>query len=98
MRRFLRSDEGFTIVELMMVSVLSLIILFSAFALLDSATKTERGAQARFDAALGVRQAMLQTTTSRATLSADRNFTVGPSTRGSFNITARTAKTVATMR
>ena len=58
----LRSDEGFTIVELMMVSVLSTLIVFSALSLLEGATRAESGAQGRYDVQLAVRSTMLQTT------------------------------------
>ena len=47
-----------------MVSVLSMVILVSALSLLDGATKTERGLQARLDSVVSLREAMTETTRS----------------------------------
>src|SRR5690349_20513272 len=60
--KFLKGEDGFTLVELMMVSVLSMIILASALSLLDGATRTEPGLETRLEAVQGLRQAMTETT------------------------------------
>jgi len=46
----------------MVASLLSTIIIFSALSLLDNTTKAERGAQARYDVAISLRQSIMQTT------------------------------------
>lgn len=61
MRR-LRSEEGFTIMELMIVSLLSSIVVFAALSLVEGATRVERGTEGRLETAQGLRQAIMQTT------------------------------------
>lgn len=62
MKRLLRSEEGFTLIELVTSSALAIVVLLSALTLLDGVTRSERGAQARYDVVLNVRGVMMQTT------------------------------------
>ncbi len=62
MKRCLREDDGFTLVELVIASALSLMIAFSALSMMDGITRSERGAQARYDATSSVREAMMRAT------------------------------------
>ena len=58
LRHRLHGEDGMTVVELTVASLLLMIIIVSVFSMLDSGTKTERGQQARHDALLGIRAAM----------------------------------------
>lgn len=57
-RLVLRDDRGLTVIEVVIASTLSLVILMGAFQLLDSGTRHERGQQARHSALLELRGAM----------------------------------------
>ncbi len=54
----LRDDRGISVIELVLASALSMVILLSLLAVADSATRAERGSQARQDALLDLRGAM----------------------------------------
>lgn len=58
MKRLWASEEGMSLVEVMVVCILSLIVLASALSLVDSVTKNERAAQARHDTVLQLREAL----------------------------------------
>ena len=58
----LRDDSGFTLIELMVATLLTSIVLFAAFQLLDNVTKNERGQAVRHTAMLEIRQAMTRIT------------------------------------
>lgn len=60
--RVVRDDTGVTVIELVIASTLAFIILLALFMTLDSATKNERGQQARTEAMIDVRQAMTRMT------------------------------------
>lgn len=58
----LRDQSGFTLIELMVATLLTSIILFAALNVLDSVTKNERGQSVRHTAMLEIRQAMTRIT------------------------------------
>jgi Tfp pilus assembly protein PilV len=58
----LRDEGGLSIIEVTIASVLLIIVLFSAFSLLDSGTRSERTSQARNDAQVMLRTAVAQMT------------------------------------
>jgi hypothetical protein len=62
LRTALRGDGGMTVIELVIASALFLVILMGVLASLDTATKAERGQQARTDALLDLRNGMTRVT------------------------------------
>jgi Tfp pilus assembly protein PilW len=58
----LRGDHGSTVVELVFASALFLLLLGGVLAMLDSATRAERGQQSRRDALVELREAMTRIT------------------------------------
>jgi prepilin-type N-terminal cleavage/methylation domain-containing protein len=60
--RGLRDDAGFTLIELMVSTLMFAILSGAAFTALDVGTKAERGQQARHDAMVEIRGAMDQFT------------------------------------
>jgi Tfp pilus assembly protein PilV len=61
MRR-LRREEGVSVIELMVASVIFIILLLPILSLLDSGTRTERASQVRHDALVDLRGAMTRVT------------------------------------
>ena len=57
-----RDDSGFTLIELMVATLLTSVILFAALQVLDNVTKNERGQAVRHTAMLEIRQAMTRVT------------------------------------
>jgi len=53
-------DEGLALVELVIVSAFSLVLVFAVLSLLDSGTKAERGTEARHSAILKIREAVVR--------------------------------------
>lgn len=62
LRAALEDERGLSVIELTIASVVSLVLLFAAFSLLDSGTRSERTSQARHDALLTLRGVMGQMT------------------------------------
>ncbi len=60
--RRLREESGFTLVEMMVATMIFSLLLAAVLSSLDSATKAERGQQQRHSAMLEIRQAMTQFT------------------------------------
>ena len=58
----LREEHGLSLIEVVIASFLSLVILLAVLATLDSGTKSERISQARQDALVDLRSAMAQMT------------------------------------
>ena len=58
----LLDDRGVTVIELVIASALSLIVLLSVLAALDSGTRSERGSQARQETLVDLRGAMTRAT------------------------------------
>jgi Tfp pilus assembly protein PilW len=58
----LRREDGFTLVEMMVASMMAMIIVFAALSALDNVTNNEKGQQVRHSAMLEIRQAMTQFT------------------------------------
>jgi len=58
--RHLHRDDGFSLVEVMVASLLFLVMVMAALSLLDSGTKSERTSQARNDAQAMLRRAVAQ--------------------------------------
>ena len=60
--RIVGEDSGLSVIELIIASTLSMVILLSALMAVDSGTRTERGQQARNEALLDARAAMTRMT------------------------------------
>jgi Tfp pilus assembly protein PilV len=60
--RVLREEDGLSVIELVIASTLSMVILLSMLMMIDSGTRAERGQQARTEAMLDGRAAMQRIT------------------------------------
>lgn len=60
--RGLQDDAGFTLIELMVATLMVSILVFAALNILDNVTKNERGQSIRHTAMLEIRQAMTRVT------------------------------------